>query len=96
MPLTRQMTVNDAGAPEEVQATIVCREIVIKEDPTAAGWPRKFQVRTPLATSAVNPVAEGGSWIFKKPGQHFQPGDVAGYVELLAAGGTTTFNVSEE
>lgn len=97
MPKTRNLTVNDAGAAEVLSATITCKKITVFEDPTASGWPRKWQYRMPGTTDTPVILAEGGSHVFEKSnGLFFKPNEVVAHLELLAAGGSTTFNVVEE
>jgi hypothetical protein len=89
---TSTLAVSDA-AETSVVAKSFCKGIVVTEQPNAAGWPRNFMIRGPMAGSAQNVVVKAGAYRFEGP---FQPGDVAGTVELISAGGdSSTFNVSE-
>lgn len=94
MATTYELTVNDAGDPEAVTVRSICKEVVCIEKPTASGWPRKFESRRHLADTPVQ-KAEGGSAVFPAA-TTFLPDDVPGYLNLLAAGGSTTFCIEEK
>lgn len=89
---TSTLTVTDA-AEVQVIAQTYCAQIVIAESSTATGWPRTYLIRGPMPGSTQIAQTQGVAWRFPGP---FQPGDVAGTVELAPAGGaSTTFNVAE-
>jgi hypothetical protein len=89
---TATLTVTD-GAEVQVIAQTYCAQIIISESFTASGWPHGFYVRGSVPGSAQIAQTQGASWRFPGP---FQPGDVAGTLELTSAGGaSTTFNVAE-
>ena len=94
--ITRTITVNDAGDPEEIAATSVCKRIIIAEDGSVANFPTTdWILRAPYIDSDPVRKGIGYSYVFEKPnGSFFHPGDVAGYVELPS--GSTTFQVVED
>jgi hypothetical protein len=86
------LAVTDAA---ETPITVVtyCAAIYVTETPTAAGWPRSWLFRGTVAGSAQHPLAPASQYRIPGP---FQPGDVAGKIELASAGGdSSTFNVAE-
>lgn len=95
MANTSTLSVNDAGDPEAVTVTIACDTVQVWENAQASGWPRGFEV-IEGPSNAETPVdyAQGGAHTFHKPGG-YNVGDIAGWLQLLAGGGTTTFNIRE-
>lgn len=81
------------GAETPIIVSTYCSAVYVAESPVAAGWPRGFLFRGTAVGSAQHPVAPGTQ--YRIPGR-FQPGDVAGTIELKSAGGdSSTFNVAE-
>jgi hypothetical protein len=81
------------GAETNVVAVTYCAVLTVTEQPTAAGWPRGFLFRGTVPGSAQHPVAPGTSYRIPGP---FQPGDIAGKIELKSNGGdSSNFNVAE-
>lgn len=95
MPQTSTLTVNDAGNPETISASVVCRKITIGEDPSVANWPTgDYNVRKPLITDTPRRRTTGSTYVFERPdGSYFDPGDVAGFVDFVS--GSTTFFIDE-
>lgn len=87
-----QLAVTDA-AEVNVVATTYCAAIYASENPGATGWPRSFLVRLTVAGSQQHRQAQGSSYRIPGP---FSPGDIAGTLELVSAGGdSSTFNIAE-
>lgn len=81
------------GAETTITVQTFCAAVYVSEQPAAAGWPRGFLYRGSATGSAQQPVAPGTNYRIPGP---FQPGDVAGKIELAANGGdSSTFNVAE-
>ena len=100
---TTNFTVDDAGAPEPITATIRCREIRV----APADGSSSYKYRAPLATSdPANKYSGIETRITRpSPGQyntgyygdpgHFEVGDIAGYLETFAGVGAKTFQMEE-
>jgi len=72
-----------------IKANTSCRNITVGEDRSAAGWPTAdFTVKKPSTGSNARQIAAGGTYSFMAQSS-FQPGDIVGYVKLVA--GTSTF-----
>ena len=81
------------GAETQIVVGTHCKAVYVTEQPTASGWPRGFLVRLTVPGSAQQPQAPGTNYRIPGP---FQPGDVAGALELKSAGGdSSTFNITE-
>lgn len=96
MSITRTITVNAVGDPEEIKVATVCRRVIIGEDDAVTGWPTTgWSLRMPTMTSTAVGKAAGKTHIFQKSdGRHYQPDEILGYVEVPS--GSTTFAISEE
>lgn len=92
---TYQFTCNAVGDPEAVVAQDMCRRITVGEDPSVGGYPTTtFNVRKPGKTDTPRRIPLQGSYTFYNP-QGFQPGTIAGYVDL-PSGSTTMFQDESE
>jgi len=81
------------GAEYTVTVETFCAAVYVKENPGAAGWPRQFYYRGTVPGSSQQ-LQNAGSQ-FRIPGP-FIPGDIAGYIELVSAGGdSSTINIAE-
>jgi len=93
---TSTFTVNNVGDPEQVAATIACREISIAEDPSVTGYPiNDYKVYGTAKGSTAIRVPIGSSFVFKREyGQaSYLSGEIVGYVETVQ--GATTFQKVE-
>lgn len=90
------LTVN-AISKTPVVALTVCRRILVQEDQSVTGWPTSaYQVFVPLSTDGPKTKDAGAEHLFEKPERsYFVPGDVAGYMELVSGGGSTSFSQYE-
>lgn len=91
--LTRPALAVTDGAEVTVTVISACQAVYVSENPGASGWPRAFLVRLTGPGSQQQQVAPGTQYAIPGP---FQPGDIAGKLELVSAGGdSSTFNVTE-
>ena len=91
---TRQFTVNNVGDPEPVVVQTVCSQVTVGEDEEVVGYPTQdFKVRKPEKTDDTRYLGAGKTYTFRRH-THWNPGDIAGYVETV--GGSTTFFQDEE
>jgi hypothetical protein len=90
-------TVN-AISKTPVTALSVCRRIVVQEDPSVTGWPTSaYFVYAPTNADSAKQRDAGQEQFFEKPhGQFFVVGEIAGYIELVVGGGSTSFNQFED
>jgi hypothetical protein len=89
---TTALALTDAAQTNVVVQTY-CAAVYVAEQSTAAGWPRTFLVKGPMAGSAQLPQTPGAAFRFPGP---YAPGDIAGTLELASAGGdSSVFNVLE-
>ena len=90
------ITVN-AISKTPVTALTVCRRIVVQEDPSVVGWPTSdYLVSVPLSTDGPKQKSAGTEFPFEKPSRlFFNPGEIAGYIELVNGGGATSFSQFE-
>lgn len=81
------------GAEVNITVKTFCQAVYVLESSGSAGWPRNFYYRGTVPGSQQH--LQGIGALCKIPGP-FQPGDVAGTIELISAGGdSSNFNVAE-
>jgi len=92
---TTTFTVNAIGDPEPVIAHTDCIEIIIKEDPTVAGWPTlDYLVTGSVPGSSAIGCPAGTEYAFRASWQqHFAAGEIVGHVATVS--GSTTFQQKE-
>lgn len=95
---TRTFTVTDAVAVAII-ATGYTSAITVQEDPSVAGWPTtNFTVQKPTSADTAIQRPIGGQYTFQvslNNSASYAPGDVAGYVRLVAGAASTTFQQDE-
>jgi hypothetical protein len=92
---TKLFTVTDAAAVAIVAVSYTAL-ITVQEDPSVPNWPtQNFYVYKPATTSDGIQRPIGGSYAFQKGGSIYAPGEIAGYVKLVNASTSTTFQQDE-
>jgi len=94
------ITLTNVGNRAAITAHTKCRQIIIQEDPSVAGWPTTDWVLSdsPSGGSVVQRPA-GTSWTFESlydprfPERAYNVGDIVGYAATV--NGTTTFQQIE-
>lgn len=91
------LTVNEISLTP-VRALTVCRNITVEEDASVTDAPTSnFKVYVPTASDGPWTKFAGVPHLFQKPlGRYFEPGELAGYLELVAGGGSTFFTQYED
>jgi hypothetical protein len=92
--MTTEITVNDAGDPEAIVSQGGGDTIDVWEKPLATGWPRKFEAIEGLMTDTPVQYGEAGLHRFQRAGG-FDKNQTAGWLQLVAGGGSSTFMVRE-
>lgn len=94
MGKTKTFTVTDA-ADVAVVAQICTPAITVQEDPGVASWPtQNFTIKKPTSGDVAIQRPIGGSYTFAKA-TSYVPGEIAGYVRLVNASTSTTFQQDE-
>lgn len=96
MAATGQLSVSDV-ADTAVVALSNCKNIRVFEDLGSAAWGKSdFLVKKPTAAATGMRVRAGNDFTFRCEGTTYRVGEIAGYIRMVTAATSTTFDQDED